>query len=911
MRAQYSDVFTGLGKYEKEYHIEVDSNVTPVIQRCRKVPYARYDKLKHTLVDLEKRGVIASVDRPTEWVHNLVITEKRDGRMRVCLDPKPLNVAIKRERYEIPTPADVQSRLSGMRVFTVFDMQDAYWHVKLSPESSYLCTFHTPWGRKRFLRMPFGISSASEVMQKRNEEAFGDIQGVHVIADDLIISAKDETEHDAIVSKVFERARQQNVKFNANKIQYKVNTVTYMGHIVSADGMRPDPRKVEAIVNMPRPSDRQGLLRLLGMIKYLAQYIPNESSITAPLRSLLKQDVEWSWQPEHDVAMQLVRETLAQDTVLTFYDVRKPATIQADASQSGLGCGLMQQGRPVAFASRALTEAEHNYSQIEKEMLAICFACQKFHQYIYGKSIDVHSDHRPLESILKKPIGKASPRLQRMMLQLQRYTLNVRYVPGKLMYVADTLSRAYITGDAGCGAPEDMEVLVHSLVENLPATIDKLEQFRRAFAKDQVMQTLKQSIRHGWPQRKSAASPEIQAYWDIRDELHEAEGLLLFGERLVVPASLRPDMLQVIHEGHLGRDKCKARARVSLYWPLMGVDIEEVVGRCAVCQKYRAANQKEPHIPHSVPALRWQQVALDIMTHRGKDYLVAVDYLSKFPEIALLERKTAACVILHLKSMFARHGIADHLMSDNMPFASCEFQAFAKEWRVKLTTSSPTYAQSNGQIERFVSVVKQMLRKADEEGRDPYLALLAYRNTAVTGMSYSPAQMLMSRVLNSKIPILPALLEPKVVDPRPQLEQRQRRHKAVFDRGARELPKLQAGEKVRMRRNHVWMPATVVREDGHPRSYIVKRSGTDYRRNRRDLLQTAEVVPLDDDPIDDPIVDAPPAPQVGVVPVAPPVVPREAAAAPLPVVNRMVEPRSPRPRRVIVRPAKYNDYVCE
>ena len=174
----------------------------------------------------------------------------------------------------------------------------------------------------------------------------------------------------------------------------------------------------------------------------------------------------------------------------------------------------MQQGRPVAFASRALTEAEQNYSQIEKEMLAICFACQKVHQYIYGKSIDVHSDHRPLESIMKKPIGKASPRLQRMMLQLQRYTLNVRYVPGKLMYVADTLSRTYITGDAECGAPEDMEVLVHSLVENLPATIDKLEQCRRAFANDEVMQKLKQYIRHGWPQRKSAAYPEIQAYWD-------------------------------------------------------------------------------------------------------------------------------------------------------------------------------------------------------------------------------------------------------------------------------------------------------------------------------------------------------------------------------------------------------------
>ena len=227
--------------------------MTPVIQRCRKVPYSRYDKLKHTLVDLEKRSVIASVDRPKEWVHNLVIPEKRDGRMRVCLDPKPpiWQSNVSGMKYQL------LSRLSGTCAFTVIDMQHAYWHVRLSPNSLYLCTFHTPRGRKHFLRMPFGISSVSEVNQKRNEEAFVDIQGVHVIEDDLIISAKDEAVHDAIVSRVFESGRQQNVKFNANKIKYKVNTVTYMGHIVSSDGMRLFPRKVEATINMPRPSDKQ------------------------------------------------------------------------------------------------------------------------------------------------------------------------------------------------------------------------------------------------------------------------------------------------------------------------------------------------------------------------------------------------------------------------------------------------------------------------------------------------------------------------------------------------------------------------------------------------------------------------------------------------------------------------------
>ena len=305
----YGDVFTGIGEYKKPYHIEVDSSVPPVIQHCREVPYAKYDNLKQTFSDLEEKGIVTSVDKPTDRVHNLVITEKRDGRIRVCLDPKPLNKAIKRERYEIPTPSDVQSRLSGMKTFTVIDMKDGYSHVKLSEKSSYLCTFHTPWGRKRFLRMPFGISSASEVMQKRNEEAFADIQSVNVIA------ARNEIEHDAIMHRVLQRARRENVVFNAGKIQFKVTTVTYIGNIVIRDGMRPYPDKIEAIVNMSKPTDKHGLLRLLRMIKYLSQYIPsNQSSITAPLRYILKKDAEWSWQLEHDAAMDEIRRCVTEWT---------------------------------------------------------------------------------------------------------------------------------------------------------------------------------------------------------------------------------------------------------------------------------------------------------------------------------------------------------------------------------------------------------------------------------------------------------------------------------------------------------------------------------------------------------------------------------------------------------------------
>ena len=173
IKHNYKDVFTGVGQYEKR----------------------------------KDQNIIADIDKPTEWVSNPVMVEQKSGALRLCLDPRPLNAAIKRERHVIPTPADVQAQLSGKNVFTVVDMKDGYWHIKLNDESSYICTFNTPWGMKRFFRMPFGISSASEIMLKRNKETFGDIQGVHVIADDLITAATDDQKHDIILNRVLQRAR--------------------------------------------------------------------------------------------------------------------------------------------------------------------------------------------------------------------------------------------------------------------------------------------------------------------------------------------------------------------------------------------------------------------------------------------------------------------------------------------------------------------------------------------------------------------------------------------------------------------------------------------------------------------------------------------------------------------------------
>ena len=408
----YSEAFRGIGEYEREYHIGLTDDAIPLVQPARTVPYAKRAMLKKKLDELEKSGIIADVTRPTDWVHNLVVTKKKNGSMRLCLDPQPLNKANRREHHRIPTPTDVQTRLAGKQVSSVIDMRDAFWHVRLTEESSYLCTFNTSWGRKRFMRMPFGLSSASEVLQQRNDKTFGDIPNVHVVADDLIIAGKVETEQNETFYRVLERAKEKNIKFSPDKLQFKIPEVKYLGHMVSHEGIRPAPDKVEAIAKMPKPEDPHGVQRLLGMIKYLAAFIQHESDITAPLRELLKKEVQWAWNHEHHRALQKIKEVLTADPVLTFYDVHKQTVVQADASPTGMRACLLQGGRPVAYASRTLTQTERMYAQIE-EMLSIVFTCNKFHPFIYGKAVVVQTDHKPLEIIVRKPLCKAPPRLQR------------------------------------------------------------------------------------------------------------------------------------------------------------------------------------------------------------------------------------------------------------------------------------------------------------------------------------------------------------------------------------------------------------------------------------------------------------------------------------------------------------------
>ncbi|RXN18696.1 Retrovirus-related Pol polyprotein from transposon 297 [Labeo rohita] len=399
------------------------------------------------MAELEIRGVISKVSKPTPWVSSLCITEKKNGTLRVCLDPRDLNRAILRQHYNIPTLEDIWCKLAGKKLFTILDEKDGYWQIKLDEESAELCAFNTPQGRYRFHLMPFGIKSASEVFQCLNSESFGDIEGVFMEADDMIIAAATKAEHDAILKRVMNRAESLNVKFNKDKLQYMVNEVTYLGHVTTSDGVKLDESKVSAILQLFPPTDRKALQCLLGMTRYLSQYTPNKATLTAPLRLLLRKDITWQWHPEQQTAVDQLKTAITTASVLRYFDPKEPIEVQADASKDGLGATLMQKQQPIAYASRALSAAEKNYAQIEKELLAIVFALRKFHQYVYGVPIRVQSDHKPLEAIFSKPIGATPAHLQRMLLQLQRYDIHIVFTPGNQMLIADTLSRPYLPSD--------------------------------------------------------------------------------------------------------------------------------------------------------------------------------------------------------------------------------------------------------------------------------------------------------------------------------------------------------------------------------------------------------------------------------------------------------------------------------
>ncbi len=718
----YRDVFEGLGDLG-EYIIEVDPSVKPRQDPPRTVPVALKKELKAKLDDMERQGTIAKISEPTSWINSMVAV-KKPNKLRICLDPKELNKAVKIPKFKLPTLEEISSDLSNAKVFSVVDAKDGFLQVRLDQESSKLTTFSTPFGRYRWLRMPFGISSAPEEFQRRVLETLEGLEGIQTIADDILVYGCGETyeeavaDHDKNMVALLERCRARNFKLNKSKIRFKQTSVKYHGHIIASEGLKPDPVKVEAILQMPIPEDKKAVKRLIGVTNYLAKFCPHLSAVSEPLRRLTEENAEFVWSKEHDRTFQTIKQMFVNAPVLRYYSVTDEVTVEADSSDYGLGAVLLQEGQPVAYASRALSKTERNYSQMEKECLAITFACNRFDQYLHGRDyVTVLTDHQNLEVIFKKPILAAPKRLQRMRLRLQKYHIDVKYQKGKNMHISDALSRA-TTANANPKATADYEIFAieeelrfAKEVEEISyptysnVSDETLEQVKNCTFQDEALQTMLKLVLEGWPSDKTQVPMLCREYWPYRDEISCQDGILYRGTRVIIPTSLRKLMLDRVHTSHQGIDAATRKARDAIYWPQINSDIKNVISTCSVCLENHPNQQKEPMHSQPIPKNRFEIVSSDLFSIKGDNFLILVDHFSKYWEISHLQETTAEAVIEELKQHFARHGIPKLLISDNGPQYQChEFRTFAKDWQFTHHTSSPHHTRGNATAEAAVKV---------------------------------------------------------------------------------------------------------------------------------------------------------------------------------------------------------------
>jgi transposase InsO family protein len=539
--------------------------------------------------------------------------------------------------------------------------------------------------------------------------------------------------------------------------------------------------------------------------------------------------------PHHQKAFDELKKSISDRTILKYYDVKKDVTITCDSSSEGLGAALLQDGQPIHFASRSLTDTEKHYAQIEKELLAVVFACEKFRQYIYGKQVTVETDHKPLITIVKKPMNDAPMRLQKLLMRLQHYDLCLNYKPGKEMHIADALSRAFLT-DVICETQEEeYEVLCVSKVSP-----KRLVELAEATSDDIELRKLTSVIQNGWDKNVPKC---VRPYKALQDELVIQDGVVMKGQRVVVPKRLRTEYLKQLHSSHNGAEATKRRAREAVFWLSMNSDIENYVSICAVCNAHKYHQPKEEMVHFPIPELPWQIVASDLFTWQSEEYLVTVDSYSGWYEVNKLQDTSAKTVILKLRRHFSVHGIPDIIISDSGPQFTCvEFAEFCSKWDIQHLLSSPDHHQANGLAERAVQSAKSLLDKCKSEDSDFFLALLNSRNIPRDNNLGSPAQRLLSRKTRTLVTQSQSLLKPKVINNvQKNLKKVRDEKKRYYDKQSHNLKPLKQGDTVRIQTTKGYNKLGVVKQQANaPRSYIVETNGRKLRRNRKYLLKVNE-----------------------------------------------------------------------
>ena len=778
---EYRDIFAlspqELGRTNLVKHTINTGDAPPVRMRPYRVPEAQKERIENCIDDMLAQDVIRPSSSP--WASPVVLVKKPDGSDRFCVDFRRVNSITKRDGYPLPLISESLDCLTGTQYFSSMDLMSGYWQIEMDEQSREKTAFITHAGLFEFNVMAFGLCNAPSCFQRLMECV---LRGLNwrialIYLDDVLVYSRTFEEHLEHLRLVFDRFRDAGLKLKPKKCFFGKRNVKFLGHVISKEGVQPDPEKIKAIKEYPVPRKVKDVRAFLGLANYYRKFVKDFAKIACPLNELTKKGLKFHWSDECQTAFDALKTALTQAPILAYPDFQLPFQLYVDASDEALGMvlGQIQNGKEVviAYAGRKLLAAEKNYSVTEREALAVVAGIKYFQPYVYGRKFTVHTDHNAVRWLMN--IREPTGRLARWAVLLQQYDFEIVHRSGKSNGNADALSRRdYDTLIAAVDTPGVQTAKIKDLQRKDPALADIIEYLEfdvlpsDGKAAKKLLYTIEQYhldpdgvLCHIWiPGGRRITTPKSQ---------------------LVVPSSLRHEVLINAHDlptgGHLGVNKTYAKLRDRYYWPKMYMDVQHWCLSCEHCAMKKTPKQRQtaPLLPIPVEA-PFEKVSCDIsgpwpVTHDNNRYiLVFIDMCTKWTEafaIPNIEAKTVAEIFVN--EIVSRHGAPRVLLTDRgSNFLSSLFKEVCFLMNTEKIFTSGYRPQTNGLVERFNGTLAQSLSmyvSSDQKDWDKHLnsVLFAYRVSPSEVIGESPFYMLYGR--EPLLPMDTALLPPREMSP--------------------------------------------------------------------------------------------------------------------------------------------------
>jgi hypothetical protein len=619
--------------------------------------------------------------------------EKKDITWRLCIDYHRLNAQTIKDKFPVPVIEDLLDELHGAKVFSKLDLRSGYHQIRMNEADIHKTSFKTYFGHFEYVVMPFGLSNAPATFQSLMNDIFKDFlrKFILVFFDDILIYSKDMSDHVLHLGTALSILRQHKLAAKMSKCVFSVSHVEYLGHVISAQGVATDPSKITAIAEWATPTTVTQLRSFLGLAGYYRRFIKDFGIICRPLHDLLKKG-NFHWSTCHDIAFQALQHALITAPVLALPNFHEAFTLETDASGSGIGAVIMQQGRAIAYFSAALCPKNMALSTYEKEALAILEALKRRRHYFLGSKLIIKTDQQSLKYITDQRVAEGIQ--HKLMLKLLEFDFTIEYKRGKENLVADALSQKFCK--------------VFALSVAQPKWIKEITD---SYAPDpQVRALLEQFL---------ITPPDATSPYTISAGILRYKGQIVVGNN----TTLRQNLMAALHSsavgGHSGMRATYHRVKKIFYWPGLKKDIEAWVAQCPICQRSKHENCHYPGLldPLPVPDMAWTHISMDFVEglpkSQGKDVImVVVDRFMKYAHFVPLSHPYTVETVAQafLDSVVKLHGPPLCIISDrDRIFTSSLWKHIFKSMKVQLRFSSSYHPQTDGQTERVNQCLENYL----------------------------------------------------------------------------------------------------------------------------------------------------------------------------------------------------------